>query len=340
MSGNGQHQAWPPGPVATADGRVITVLCNVASAAETRRGLAAGATGVGLLRTEIPFTGALAWPTLDEHRAHLAPILGLLTGRTATARLLDFSGDKIPPFLAGLAGEAAPAATNGKTGPGAPGGPGVVAGSGAGPAPAFGLAALLAHPSALRDQLRAILEAGRDARLAVLIPMVSSLDEVAQVRAALAETAVSLDAPVPRLGIMVELAATARAAETFAPAVDFFSIGTNDLAGQVLGLDRRDPSARPALAADPRVLALIAHTAQAAREARLTVSVCGDAAADPQVLPLLVGLGVDTLSVPAARVPRVRSWVADLDARACADLAEQALAAPDVEAVWKLVPTL
>ena len=340
MSGTGQHQAWPPGPVATADGRVITVLCNVASAAETRRGLAAGATGVGLLRTEIPFTGALAWPTLDEHRAHLAPILGLLTGRTATARLLDFSGDKIPPFLAGLAGEAAPAATNGKTGPGAPGGPGVVAGSGAGPAPAFGLAALLAHPSALRDQLRAILEAGRDARLAVLIPMVSSLDEVAQVRAALAETAVSLDAPVPRLGIMVELAATARAAETFAPAVDFFSIGTNDLAGQVLGLDRRDPSARPALAADPRVLALIAHTAQAAREARLTVSVCGDAAADPQVLPLLVGLGVDTLSVPAARVPRVRSWVADLDARACADLAEQALAAPDVEAVWKLVPTL
>ena len=310
MSGNGQHQAWPPGPVATADGRVITVLCNVASAAETRRGLAAGATGVGLLRTEIPFTGALAWPTLDEHRAHLAPILGLLTGRTATARLLDFSGDKIPPFLAGAA------------------------------SPAFGLAALLAHPSALRDQLRAILEAGRDARLAVLIPMVSSLDEVAQVRAALAETAVSLDAPVPRLGIMVELAATARAAETFAPAVDFFSIGTNDLAGQVLGLDRRDPSARPALAADPRVLALIAHTAQAAREARLTVSVCGDAAADPQVLPLLVGLGVDTLSVPAARVPRVRSWVADLDARACADLAEQALAAPDVEAVWKLVPAL
>ena len=340
MSGNGQHQAWPPGPVATADGRVITVLCNVASAAETRRGLAAGATGGGLLRSEIPFTGALAWPTLDEHRAHLAPILGLLTGRTATARLLDFSGDKIPPFLAGLAGEAAPAATNGKTGPGAPGGPGVVAGSGAGPAPAFGLAALLAHPSALRDQLRAILEAGRDARLAVLIPMVSSLDEVAQVRAALAETAVSLDAPVPRLGIMVELAATARAAETFAPAVDFFSIGTNDLAGQVLGLDRRDPSARPALAADPRVLALIAHTAQAAREAGLTISVCGDAAADPQVLPLLVGLGVDTLSVPAARVPRVRSWVADLDARACADLAEQALAAPDVEAVWKLVPTL
>ena len=339
-SGNGQRPARHTGPAVTTDGREITVLCNVASAAETRRGLATGAGGVGLVRTEIPFTGALAWPTLDEHRAHLAPILGLLTGRTATVRLLDFSGDKIPLFLAGFRGEAAQAATNSETGPGAAGGPVAAAGSGAGRAPAGGLTALLAHPSALRDQLRAILEVGHDARLAVLIPMVSSLDEVAPVRAALAETAASLGLPAPRLGIMVELMATAAAAEHFAPAVDFFSIGTNDLAGQVLGLDRRDPSARPALAADPRVLGLIAHTARAAREAGLSVSVCGDAAADPQVLPLLIGLGVDTLSVPAARVPRVQSWVADLDTRACADLAVQALAAPDAEAVWKLVPAL
>jgi phosphocarrier protein FPr len=316
-AGNGLRHAPDTGPAATKDGRAITVLCNVASAAETRRGLAAGAAGVGLLRTEIPFTGALAWPTLDEHLAHLAPILGLLAGRAATVRLLDFSGDKIPPFLA--AGDR-----------------GVAAGSGAGLA--GGLAALLAHRTALGDQLRAILATGRDARLAVLIPMVSSLDEVAQVRAALAETAASLGAPAPPLGIMVELAATAAAAEHFAPAVDFFSIGTNDLAGQVLGLDRRDPSARPALAADPRVLGLIAHTARAAREARIGVSVCGDAAADPQVLPLLIGLGVDTLSVPAAWVPRVRSWVADLGAGACADLAARALAAPTVDAVWKLVP--
>jgi multiphosphoryl transfer protein len=307
---NGLRQARDTAPAATTDGRAITVLCNVASAAETKAGLARGAAGVGLLRTEIPFLDALAWPTLAEHQAHLAPILGLLAGRTATVRLLDFSGDKIPPFL------------------------------GAGAQPAAGLAALLAHPTALRDQLRAILEAGHDARLGVLIPMVSSPGEVARVRAALAETAAALGAAAPRLGIMVELAATAAAAETFAPAVDFFSIGTNDLAGQVLGLDRRDPTARPALAADPRVLGLIAHVAEAGRRAGIGVSVCGDAAADPQVLPLLVGLGVDTLSVPAARVPRVNSWVASLDAAACAELAARALAAPTVDAVWKLVPAL
>ena len=386
LAGNGRRQARYAGPAATADGHEITVLCNVASAAETRTGLAHGATGVGLLRTEIPFTEALAWPTLAEHRAHLAPILGLLAGRTATVRLLDFSGDKIPPFLAGPRGAGTAATTGTVPAPGswAGAGPGVTAGSGAAPgfgagagpgaapgfgagagpgaaagfgagagpgvaagfgadaghAPGAGLAAFLAHPTALRDQLRAILEAGREARLGVLIPMVSSPGEVDQVRTALAETAAAIGAAAPRLGIMVELAATAAAAETFAPAVDFFSIGTNDLAGQVLGLDRRDPTARPALAADPRVLGLIRHVTQAARKAGIGVSVCGDAAADAQVLPLLIGLGVDTLSVPAARVERVRSWVAGLDAGNCAELAARALAAETVDAVWKLVPPL
>ncbi len=305
------------GPARTADGREITVLCNVASAAETRRGLAAGAAGVGLLRTEIPYTEALAWPTLAEHRVQLEPILSLLTGRPATVRLLDFSGDKIPPFLRGEVASA----------PGEPG-------------EAAGLAALLAHGTALADQLRAVLETGCDTNLAILVPMVSSLGEVSRVREVLTQTAAALGAALPRLGIMVELQATALAAGTFAAAVDFFSIGTNDLTGQVLRLDRRDPAAKPALAAHPRVLAHIAAVVDAGRQAGIGVSVCGDSAADPLVLPLLVGLGVDTLSVPAARVPRVRTWLADLDTIACAALAAEALQAATPEQVWDLVPPL
>jgi phosphoenolpyruvate-protein kinase (PTS system EI component) len=297
-------------PARTADGREIALLCNVASAAETRRGLAAGAAGaagVGLLRTEIPFAQALAWPTLAEHRAALTPILSLLAGKPATVRLLDFSGDKIPPFLR------------------------------AGPP---GLTALLTQPGALASQLRAVLEAGRETQLAVLIPMVSSLGEVATVRAALAETAAALGCDPPPLGIMVELRSTAAAAQTFAGAVDFFSIGTNDLTGDVLGLDRLDPAAGPALAAHPRVLTLIQGVAAAGREAGIGVSVCGDSAADPLVLPLLVGAGVATLSVPAARVPRVRSWLAQLDTAACAELVNQARQATTAEQVWDLVPPL
>jgi phosphoenolpyruvate-protein kinase (PTS system EI component) len=263
----------------TADGVQITVLCNVASVVETRRGLAAGATGVGLLRTEIPYTRAADWPTLAQQRAQLGPILAMLPGKTATVRLLDFSGDKIPPFLAG-----------------------------AGP----GLAALLAHPTALADQLRAILESGGNAQLAVMIPMVRALDEISRVREVLAWVAADVGVPAPPLGIMVELAATAARAAEFAVAADFFSIGTNDLTGDVLGLTRDDPAAGPGLAADPRVLTLVRQVADAGRDAGIGVSVCGDAAADLRVLPLLIAAGIRVVSVAAGGVSNVRSGIGGL----------------------------
>jgi phosphoenolpyruvate-protein kinase (PTS system EI component) len=288
----------------TADGHQVVILCNVASAAETRRGLAEGAAGVGLLRTEIPFTNASAWPSTGQHEQQLSPILGLLGGRPATVRLLDFSGDKIPPFL---------------------------------PAGRSGLAELLAHPTALADQLRAALIAGRDTELAILIPMVSTLAEITVVQDAVTRVAAELEQGAPRLGIMVELAATAAAAEAFATAVDFFSIGTNDLAGQVLGLDRLDPFAGPGLAADPRVLELIGHVVDAANTARIPVSVCGDSAADPRVLPLLIGLGVRIVSVPAARAGQVRDWLSRIDTGACTAIAAKALTTSSAAEAWELV---
>jgi phosphoenolpyruvate-protein kinase (PTS system EI component) len=280
--------------VRTADGEPVTVLCNVASAAETRLGLSGGAAGVGLLRTEIAFTGALGWPSQADHLAQLTPVLGLLEGRPAVVRLLDFSGDKVPPFLCGRE---------------------------------QGLTALLGAPGALRDQLGAILLAGRKTRLAVLVPMVRSVAEVTAIRAALADAAAGAGVEPPKLGIMVEVAATAAAAASFAPEVDFFSIGTNDLTSEVLGRDRADPGTRPALAADPRVLALVERVVRAGRHAAVKVSVCGDAAADPLVLPLLLGLGVRTLSVGAARVPQVAAWVAATDTKAARAQASQILAA-------------
>jgi multiphosphoryl transfer protein len=279
-------------PQRTADGQEVALLVNVASAAETRLGLAAGAAGVGLLRTEIPFLKASGWPTEADHAAALEPVLGLLAGKQAVVRLLDFSGDKTPPFLAG--GQ-------------------------------IGLTALLAHPHALGDQLRAILRRGRDTRLGVMVPMVTSPDEIVRVKACLADAVEEVGSVMPEIGMMVEVAATAASAERFAPGVDFFSIGTNDLTSEVLGLDRADPRMRPALAADPRVLALIAHVLAAASAAGVKVSVCGDAAADPAVLPLLIGLGVRAFSVGAARLPQVAGWIASARTAKCAALAGQAL---------------
>ncbi len=289
-----QAAARAPREVRTADGEPVTLLCNVASVAETRLGLSGGAAGVGLLRTEIPYTSTPGWPSEADHLAQLSPVLALLEGRPAVVRLLDFSGDKVPPFLRDRGPQ--------------------------------GLAALLGAPEALADQVRAILRAGASARLAVLVPMVTSVDEISQVRAALAKAAAETGAEPPELGIMIEVAATAAAAAAFADAVDFFSVGTNDLASEVLGVDRADPGSRPALAADPRVLTLIANVVRAAGAAGVKVSVCGDAAADPLVLPLLLGLGVRTLSVGAARVPRVAGWIAAADTAAAARDAAEILA--------------
>jgi len=292
-----QAAARAPREVRTADGEPVTLLCNVASVAETRLGLSGGAAGVGLLRTEIPYTSTPGWPSEADHLAQLSPVLALLEGRPAVVRLLDFSGDKVPPFLRDRGPQ--------------------------------GLAALLGAPEALADQLRAILRAGvgASARLAVLVPMVTSVDEISQVRAALAKAAAETGAEPPELGIMIEVAATAAAAAAFADAADFFSVGTNDLASEVLGVDRADPGSRPALAADPRVLTLIANVVRAAGASGVKVSVCGDAAADPLVLPLLLGLGVRTLSIGAARVPRVAGWIAAADTAAAARDAAEILAA-------------
>ena len=266
-----------PGQASTRDGELITVLGNVASAAETRLGLANGAAGVGLLRTEIPFTHAAGWPSREQHLAQLTPILALLTGRRAVVRLLDFAGDKVPPF------------------PGAE-----------------GLRAFLDAPGALAAQLAAILEAGAGTDLAIMIPMVRSLAEVEHVRRELAVAAKQAGFDAPPLGMMVELADTAAHAAEFAPHVDFFSIGTNDLTADVLGRPR--VALRPSDSSERTVLSAIAHVTAVAGEAKIGLSVCGDAAADESVLPLLLGLGVRTVSVGAANVAKVANWITGVDA--------------------------
>jgi phosphoenolpyruvate-protein kinase (PTS system EI component) len=281
----------------TADGQEVTLLVNAASAREVRMGLAAGAAGVGLLRTEIPFVGATAWPTQAEHEAALRPLLSLLAGRPAVVRLLDFSGDKVPPFLAGPSG----------------------------PKPSNGLISLLGAPDALGDQLRAILATGRDTDLRIMVPMVTAVRELTDVAALLAGIAAQDHIEGLVLGMMVEVASTAAGARAFTSSAGFFSVGTNDLTSEVLGIDRADPRMSPALAADPRVLALLARVTTAAAAARVPVSVCGDAAADPAVLPLLLGLGIRTFSVGAARVPQVAAWVAGADSARCADQAAAVL---------------
>jgi phosphoenolpyruvate-protein kinase (PTS system EI component) len=167
--------------------------------------------------------------------------------------------------------------------------------------------------------------------------MVTSLRETRAARQILAASAEAVTAAVPELGVMVEVPSAALLADRLAEEVDFLSIGTNDLTEHVLGVNRRDPETKPALAAHPSVLALINRVARAGKRNGCAVRVCGEAAADPMVLPLLVGMGVESLSVSPGRIDEVRARVRRLSFGDCQEAARAALATDGVEDVWDLV---
>ncbi len=196
-------------------------------------------------------------------------------------------------------------------------------------------------PSVLADQLAAICAVARTAPIDVMFPMVSTLSELLEARAVLADAAGPHGPPAGlRVGIMVEVPAAALKIETFLPHLDFVSIGTNDLTQYTLAAERGNASvAALSDPLDPGVLALIDRVVRAARDAegRVEVSVCGDAAADPLAVPLLLGLGVRSLSVSPPAVPAVKAAVRGLDLAACHDLAQLALTLPDAGQVRDLV---
>lgn len=290
-------------PVETLDGRQIALLCNAASVAEIDAGLAAGAAGVGLLRTELAFLEAPSWPTEQQHRAVLEPLLALLRGRVATVRTLDFGGDKTPRFLDRTQER--------------------------------GLALTLAQPDALSAQLRAIVRSAVGTRLRILLPLVESAQQVRSVRALLRD-ALGEEHPV-ELGAMIETPEAVRCVTEIALEANFLSIGTNDLVASTLALHRDLPLASASTAADPAVLAHVASVVGAAHDVGIAVEVCGEAAGVPELVVLFVGLGVDELSVSPARVDLVRGVVRALSAEQSRALARDALAALSAAAVLELV---
>jgi multiphosphoryl transfer protein len=279
-------------PAVTRDGRKITVLANAASAAELEVAFDAGAEGVGLLRTELAFLEAGSWPTEQEHFDALEPILAGLKDRPAVVRVLDFGADKAPPFLHGVA--------------------------------ARGIELLLGHPRPFLAQLRAIVWCAQGRDLRVMLPMVDGADQLSRTASLLRRAAREVGVErVPPLGSMIETPSAASHAAEIAACSDFLSIGTNDLTASTLGADRFSSGA--ACTHDPRVLRAIAASVGAARGAGIPIEVCGEAASDPLMLALLVGLGVEELSVGAARVGTVREWIMELSAGDAARVAQAAL---------------
>ena len=301
-------------PAITRDGRRVEVVANIGAEEEARLVAGVGGEGVGLLRTEFVFMGRRTAPDEDEQvRVYEAIARALGRERILVIRTLDVGGDKPLPYLP-MATEANPFLGE------------------------RGIRLTLNRPEILRAQVRAVLRASHAGRIALMFPMVSTLAEWRAARAIVEQERASVGvAPIP-VGIMVETSAAALLAHRFAEEADFFSLGTNDLTQYTLAMDRSNPRVAAQVdALHPAVLRLIEQTVAGARAHGRWVGVCGALAGDLQAVPVLIGLGVDELSVSVPVVPAVKARVRMLSLEECRTTARAALDAADGAEVRALV---
>ena len=289
------------GPGRTADGKPVQLLANLSGPVDVTGALAHGAEGVGLLRTEFCFLDRSVPPSEQEQAALYRQVFSAFAGRRVVARVLDAGSDKPLRFL--------PQHRE--------------------PNPALGLRGvrlLRRYPALLAAQLRALAEAaaGTGVALQVMAPMVADLDDAQWFVTACRD--VELVGPV---GVMIEVPAAALRAAELAVHVDFLSIGTNDLAQYAFAADRAAGAvARLQDPWQPALLDLVARVAAAAGAAGIPCGVCGEAAADPALACVLVGLGVTSLSMDSGALPAVRAALATHTGAGCQAAAAAARAAP------------
>lgn len=289
-------------PAITTDGIGVRVMANVGALRETTGACTLGADGCGLLRSEFLYLDRRDAPDETLQAREYAAFASAFGNLPLTVRTLDAGGDKPIPYLP------LPHEDN----------------------PALGLRGLrtgLRHPDLLIAQLRALLRVGQPQQIRILLPMVNEPGELAKVRAMLDACVYDLGLEqAPALGVMIETPASALLAAELLRDADFLSIGSNDLAQYTLAMDRGHPELATHLdGLHPAVLRLIATAAQAARTAQKKISLCGGLGADPQALPILLGLGVHELSVVPGAIPRLKAQIRRLAMRDCTELAQCAL---------------
>ncbi|NCC50948.1 MAG: phosphoenolpyruvate--protein phosphotransferase [Spartobacteria bacterium] len=302
-------------PAVTLDGHRVEVVANIGNLKDARGVAEMGGEGVGLLRSEFLFMGRATAPNEEEQKQAYSDIASAVgKDKTLVIRTLDVGGDKplsyipIPrednPFL----GER-------------------------------GIRIGLDRPEILRTQLRAILGAAGHGKLHVMFPMISTIPEWRDAKAIFLEECKRLNLPPIPVGMMMEVPSAAVMAAQFAAEVDFFSIGTNDLTQYTLAMDRGHPKLAPKVdGMNPAVLQLIYQTVEAAHAQKKWVGVCGGLASEEQAAPILIGLGVDELSVSIPSIPTIKALVRGLRLEECRALAKKALACNTAEEVRALVP--
>lgn len=270
----------------TTDGHKVDVLANVNKISDLDNALKMGCDGVGLMRTEFLFLDRNSAPSEEEQFELYQSVANKLGNKPLTIRTLDVGGDKPLPYLP------MPHEENPFLG-------------------VRGLRLSLKAPEMFREQLRAILRVKSKGKVKIMFPMVTELSELLETKKILEEEKLKVKVgSTIEVGMMVEVPSAALLAETFAAHVDFFSIGTNDLSQYTMAMDRgHEELAKVVDGLHPSVLKLIDMTAKAALAHNKEISVCGNSAGDSQAVEILLGLGVDKLSVSPSAIPLVKARI-------------------------------
>lgn len=291
---------------ATSDGKPMKVYANITSEPEVKALLEQGGEGVGLLRTEMLYMERTAPPDEAAQYEMYSEIVKGLQGRPLIIRTLDVGGDKHIPYLN------IPEEDN----------------------PFLGYRAIrycLDHPEVFHVQLAAILRAAAYGPVQLMLPMISTVTEVERARKAVETVKAELSGRGIKggdvlLGMMVETPAAAVMADCFAQAVDFFSIGTNDLTQYLFAADRNNAKVAALNSYfHPALLRMVGHVCSCAHRNGIEVDICGQAGEIDELIPLWVGMGVDNLSVSISSIPRVRRTISRCASEKCGELAERAM---------------
>lgn len=291
----------------TRDGRKVMLAANIGNADEAAKAVKAGAEGVGLFRTEFLFMNKQALPTEEEQYSEYKKAAVVLDGRQLTIRTLDIGGDKDIPYM-GLTKELNPF---------------------------LGYRAIrfcLDRVDIFTTQLRAVLRASAYGNIRIMIPMITSVTEVQAVKKIINGICRDLDKKDIKydkdikIGVMIETPAAAIMADVLAHEVDFFSIGTNDLTQYTLAVDRGNENVAYLYSAlNPAVIRSIKHIIECAHNAGIEAGMCGEAAADERMIPLLLNFGLDEFSVTVSRVLETRKEIASWSSKEVKEITENVM---------------
>jgi phosphotransferase system enzyme I (PtsI) len=292
----------------TADGDKLEIYCNIGTPKDAKKAMECDGEGVGLFRSEFLFMDNTHLPTEEEQFEAYKEAVETMEGRTVIIRTLDIGGDKDIPYMDFEKEEN----------------------------PFLGFRAVrycLAHQDMYKVQLRAIVKASAYGKAKIMVPLVTTVEEVRTVKKLVAEIkdelraeGIAFDEDI-EVGCMMETAASAAIADLLAKEADFFSIGTNDLTGYTMAVDRGNAKVAYLYSAfQPAVLRSIRTIIKAGKEAGIPVGMCGEAAADPLMIPLLMSFGLDEYSVNPVLVLRARCIISKWTKAEADELAEKVMA--------------